>query len=102
MARWGLPFPSPLAGEGCAGLANESELSRSWMGGGAPIGARARKSAIVIASWLTPVRIFDRQRSRAARLRRGPLIHPRALSTRGSLRSPRLRILPPRGGQGAL
>src|SRR5687767_3653567 len=38
----------PLAGEGCGDLANDSELSRSWMGGSAPTGARARTSAIVL------------------------------------------------------
>src|SRR5687768_4845179 len=38
--------PSPFAGEGCGALASGSELRRSWMGGGAPLGARARKSAI--------------------------------------------------------
>jgi cobaltochelatase CobN len=33
-------FPSPLAGEGCGDLASDSEPSRSWMRGSAPIGAQ--------------------------------------------------------------
>jgi hypothetical protein len=41
-----------LAGEGCGGLASVSELSRSWMGGGAARAARARESA----KWLGPQR----------------------------------------------
>src|SRR5687768_8489099 len=62
--------PSPLAGEGCGGLASDSELSRSWMRGSAPIGARARKSAI------QPI-----HSARALRaLRRGPLTRLRLSS----------------------
>ncbi|HSE76014.1 MAG TPA: cobaltochelatase subunit CobN, partial [Dongiaceae bacterium] len=43
---------SPLAGEGCGALASESELRRSWMGGGAAIAARARESATIEAAAL--------------------------------------------------
>jgi len=35
--------PSPLAGEGCGGLASVSELRRSWMGGSAPISAHSHE-----------------------------------------------------------
>src|SRR5688572_1060573 len=57
--------PSPLVGEGCEALASVSELRRSWMRGSAPIGARARKSAMTAGS-------HQSQRSRAARLSARP------------------------------
>jgi hypothetical protein len=50
VAPMGIPFPP--CGEGCGGLASVSELSGSWMGGGAARAARARESA----KWLGPQR----------------------------------------------
>src|SRR5688500_10345885 len=66
--------PSPLAGEGCGALASVSELRRSWMRGGAPSGARARKSANELA-----VIQFDSARALRA-YRRGPLTQLRLSS----------------------
>ena len=62
--------PSPLEGEGCAGLADDSELSRSWMRGRAPSGARARESAIAVAPYpiaCCPIAPCGIQRLRAVR-----------------------------------
>jgi hypothetical protein len=41
-------LPSPLVGEGCEGLASESELSRSWVRGARAEGAQ-RVSALASA-----------------------------------------------------
>ena len=64
-------LPSPLVGEGCAGLASASELSRSWVRGCAP--------------------------SARAHPRCAPLIQLRLGS---ALASPSLRILLPQGEKG--
>src|SRR5688500_15781024 len=89
-------FPSPLAGEGCGGLASDSELSRSWVGGP----RREARSARALDDREShddrgTIAVIALLRARAA------LAVPPPIQLRlGSLRSPRLRILPPQGGKG--
>jgi len=101
-------------GEGCEGLANDSELSRSWMRSSAPAGARACKSAIETMPWpvstAKPQDIFrnawnlgssaaicNDQRSRAVRLPAHRLIQLRLSSPCSAQAS---ATFPREGGKG--
>src|SRR5262245_45789059 len=92
-----LESPSPLAGEGCEALANDSELRRSWMGGPR---RKARSARALIFGRATVAAIIAAMRSREWRGYRRATPHP-APAKLGSA-SLSLRILPPQGGRGRI
>src|SRR6059036_3123767 len=95
-------FPSPLAGEGCGGLASGSELSRSWARGPRRKARSARALSLSGARFGSkplgvrqPLRILQYGALTSARTYRCATPHP--TSAKLGLASLSLRILLPQG-----